>query len=320
MARQNKKSTSRSRAVKASREMLIEGAASMSGNINKGLTKSVANSLISGAVGQNALDKRKMRRKIEKKLRSRKANIQVGPVMSGPEQISDLPPNKKTNIEVGRPAQVKQFLNKKSTNKMKKESTFKMKGFSGFKDESPAKAKTVTINEDGGKTVTRTRRDGTVRKVKEFKKGKKKAFKTTKTKRSGDTVTREFKKGVGGATITKRHSKDRSDYGSGSLGDKSFKQYAGKTYSETTRKQRRRNFRQGVGEFASGVAKVGLMGGGIGAGALAFPKAAKLLIGGTGVGLGATVAGSIGRGVKNTVKKIAGNIKRKRKNPNRKRL
>tara|TARA_R100000655_G_scaffold109817_1_gene165746 strand:+ start:43 stop:600 length:558 start_codon:yes stop_codon:yes gene_type:complete len=185
---------------------------------------------------------------------------------------------------------------------MKKESTFKMKGFSGFgSEDSPAKKKTVTINKDGSKTVTRTRRDGSVKKVKEFKEGKKKAFKTTRTKRSGSTVTREFKKGVGGATITKANPQ-------------------GKTYSETTRKDRRRNFRRGVGEFAGGLAKVGLMAGGIGAGALAFPKAAKLLVGGTGVGLGGAVAGSIGRGVKNTVKKIAGNIKRKRKNPNRNRL
>ena len=185
---------------------------------------------------------------------------------------------------------------------MKKESTFKMKGFSGFgTEESPAKKKTVTINKDGGKTVTRTRRDGTVRKVKEFKPGKKKAFKTTKTKRSGDTVTREFKKGVGGATITKANPQ-------------------GKVYSKTTRKQRRRNFRQGAGELASGLAKVGLMAGGIGAGALAFPKAAQLLAGGIATGLGATVAGSIGRGVKNTAKNVIGKIKRKRKNPNRKRL
>jgi len=121
MARQNKKLTHRSRAVKASREMLIEGAASMSGSISKGLTKSVANSLISGAVGQDAFDKRKMKRKIKKKLKYRGSNIEVGPVMSGPEQITGLPPNKK------------------STNKMKKQSAFKMKGFSGFKNESPVK-------------------------------------------------------------------------------------------------------------------------------------------------------------------------------------
>ena len=167
MARQNKKLTPRSRAVKASREMLIEGAASMSGSISKGLTKSVANSLISGAVGQDALDKKKMKRKLQRKLfikslNKKPLNPQATPVIS---EIT-------TKV-------VKD--DKKSTNKMKKESAFKMKGFSGFKDESPAKKKTVTINEDGGKTVTRTRRDGSVKKVKEFKAGKKKAFKTTKS-------------------------------------------------------------------------------------------------------------------------------------------
>ena len=299
MARQIKKLTPKARLAKASKEALIEGAAGMSGKIVKKLAKD----FLMGAMVKPKITETPRKKTSKKSL----ININKKPKTPGQYYTPGT-------------IEMKVLDNKKSTNKMKKESAFKMKGFSGFKDESPVKAKTVTINKDGSKTVTRTRRDGSVKKVKEFKKGKKKAFKTTKTKRSGDTVTREFKKGVGGATITKRHSKDRSDYGSGSLGDKSFKQYAGKTYSETTRKDRRKNFMRGVGQFASGAAKVGLLTGGIGAAALAFPKATTLLLGGSGVGLGATAAGSIGRGVKNTVKKIAGNIKRKRKNPNRKRL
>jgi hypothetical protein len=202
---------------------------------------------------------------------------------------------------------------------MKKESTFKMKGFSGFgNEESPAKKKTVTINKDtGAKTVTRTRRDGTVRKVKEFKPGKKKAFKITKTFKDGSTKTREFKKGVRGATITKRAGKEGAYERRGNY----YKHYSpGEITSQTTRKQRRQNFGEGVKTVASGLAKVGLMAGGIGAGALAFPKAAKLLAGGAGVGMGSVVAGSIGEGLKNTAKNVIGKIKRKRKNPNRKRL
>jgi len=295
MARQNKKLTPRSRAVKASREMLVEGAASMSGSINRGLTKSVANSLISGAVGQDAFDKRKMKKKIEKKLSYQKANIEVGPVMSGPEQMTGLP------------------LNKKSTNKMKKESTFKMKGFSGFKDESPAKKKTVTINEDGGKTVTRTRRDGSVKKVKEFKAGKKKAFKTTRTFSDGSTKTREFKKGVRGATITKRAGKE----GKSELRGNYWRHYSpGEITSQTTRKDRRENIKdtvKGAAKIAAGTAGTIMTAG-------AFP-AATAAVGKLGLGLiGGTVAASLGRGVRDTFQNIKGKIKRNRKNPNRKRL
>ena len=56
------------------------------------------------------------------------------------------------------------------------------------------KRKTTTVNEDGSKTVTKTRRDGSVKKVKEYKAGKKKAYKTTKTKISGvNDKTEPFK-------------------------------------------------------------------------------------------------------------------------------
>ena len=181
---------------------------------------------------------------------------------------------------------------------MKKESTFKMKGFSGFgAEESPAKKKTVTINPDGGKTVTRTRRDGTVRKVKEFKPGKKKAFKTTKTFKDGYTKTREFKKGVAGPTVTYTNPK-------------------GRIYSQTTRKERRkaigRDLREG-GKVLAGVTLATM-------GAAALPGVAagglKSLAGAGAVSYASDVIGGIGRGAKRIISKI----KKNRKNPNRKRL
>jgi hypothetical protein len=204
---------------------------------------------------------------------------------------------------------------------MKKESTFKMKGFSGFgTEESPAKKKTVTINKDtGGKTVTRTRRDGTVRKVKEFKPGKKKAFKTTKTKRSGDTVTREFKKGVRGATITKRQSpKSGADIYEGGR----FKKHvpAGGIISQTTRKQRRAKLKSNLRETGRDLVQVALPTAGALMAAAAFPAAAGAAAKVAGLSFGGGVLSGIGRGVRDKAKKVIGNIKRKRKNPNRNRL
>tara|TARA_R100001015_G_C4513261_1_gene84320 strand:+ start:45 stop:635 length:591 start_codon:yes stop_codon:yes gene_type:complete len=91
---------------------------------------------------------------------------------------------------------------------MNKQSTFKMKGFSGFgTEESPAKKKTVTINPDGGKTVTRTRRDGSVRSKKTYQDNKLQSktkyrksgeAKRTKTKISDTTnkITKTNRKGV----------------------------------------------------------------------------------------------------------------------------
>ena len=200
---------------------------------------------------------------------------------------------------------------------MKKESTFKMKGFSGFgTEESPAKAKTVTINEDGSKTVTRTRRDGTVKKVKEFKAGKKKAFKTTRTKRSGDTVTREFKKGVKGATITKRQSKKSGATIYNETPGSARYVPAGGVISQTTRKQRNQKRIKGLktlGKVAAG-AGLGVMTGAAIPGALAAAGKTALIAGGT--AYAADVLGGIGRGAK----RIVGNIKKNRKNPNRNRL
>ena len=53
------------------------------------------------------------------------------------------------------------------------------------------KRKTTTVNKDGSKTVTKTRRDGSGKKVKEYKTGKERAYKTTTTKQSGLKTTRE---------------------------------------------------------------------------------------------------------------------------------
>ena len=132
MAPQNKKrlkELSASRLAKSSKEMLIEGAASMSGQIAKNL----AQSMIGGALMSERATSRKARRKAQRKqfIKSlqktkKEFKVEVGkPIGKG---IKD----KKAEIKVGRPVQVKQPINKKSTNKMKKESAFKMRGFSGF--------------------------------------------------------------------------------------------------------------------------------------------------------------------------------------------
>ncbi len=185
---------------------------------------------------------------------------------------------------------------------MKKESTFKMKGFSGFgAEESPAKKKTVTINPDGGKTVTRTRKDGTVRKVKEFKPGKKKAFKTTKNFKDGYTKTREFKKGVAGPTVTHKSPK-------------------GRITSQTTRKQRRAKLKSELRETGRDLVQAALPTAGALMTAAAFPAAAGAAAKVAGLSFGGGVLSGIGRGVRDKAKKVIGNVKRKRKNPNRKRL
>jgi len=46
--------------------------------------------------------------------------------------------------------------------------------------------KTSTTSSDGTRTVVKKRRDGSVKKVKKYKAGKKKAYKTTKIKKSGE--------------------------------------------------------------------------------------------------------------------------------------
>ena len=123
-----------SKALKQSaNEALLEGAAAMSGQT----VKSLAQSLVSGALMSQGATSRKARRKAQRKqfIKSlqktkKEFKVEVGEPSKG-IGIKD----KKAEIKVGRPVQVKQPLNKKSTNKMKKESTFKMKGFSGFKNE-----------------------------------------------------------------------------------------------------------------------------------------------------------------------------------------
>ena len=138
MAPQKKKKlkgSSASRVAKASKEMLIEGAASMSGKS----VKDIAQSMVSGALMAETAATNKIRRKAQRKefikslqktkkefkvevgepskgigIKDKKEKIIVERPMSGTRQITDLPPNKK------------------SPNKMKKESAFKMKGFSGF--------------------------------------------------------------------------------------------------------------------------------------------------------------------------------------------
>jgi len=138
MARQDKKKLKvlpAARVAKKAKNMLVQGAAAMSGKS----VKSIAASLVGGAIGEAAMDKRKMRRKAQrqqfvKSLQKTKKEfkVEVGEPSKG-VGIKD----KEAKITVGRPVQVKQPLNKKSTNKMKKESALKMKG-PGKK--SPAKA------------------------------------------------------------------------------------------------------------------------------------------------------------------------------------
>ena len=98
-----------SRVAKAGKEMLIEGAASMSGT----KVKDIAQSMVSGALMSETAATNKIRRKAQRK-----------------QFIKSLQKTKKEfKVEVGEPSkgvgikdgQVKQPLNKKSTNKMKKD-------------------------------------------------------------------------------------------------------------------------------------------------------------------------------------------------------
>tara|TARA_R100000742_G_C4247712_1_gene66410 strand:+ start:286 stop:867 length:582 start_codon:yes stop_codon:yes gene_type:complete len=182
-----------------------------------------------------------------------------------------------------------------------------MAGYS-YPGTSPVKDKTVTINEDGSKTVTKTRKDGTVKKVKEFKAGKKRAYKTTKTRKSGKTVTREWEKGVKGPTITKTDAE-------------------GNVTSQTTRKQRqtkRKKIVKGAKSFINTAARVGafstIMGGGALTALTKFPKTSGLILGGTIPTTAGILGESVIQGIKNVGSNIKSNIQRKRKNPNRKRL
>tara|TARA_R100001443_G_scaffold104541_1_gene113231 strand:- start:7 stop:921 length:915 start_codon:yes stop_codon:yes gene_type:complete len=199
MARHKSIKSAKRRVALTANEGLMEAAASMAGNLNKGLTKSVASSLISGAVGNEAANemaaKRRSTKKMKRKLKSRKEkieNIKVGPVMKGEKQITGLPKNKK------------------STNKMKKESAFKMKGFSGFGDgTSPTKKKEINYSDDGTKTVTRTRRDGSVRSKKVYSDyyGKTKLQSKTKYRKSGEVKRTKTKISDTTNKITKTNRK-----------------------------------------------------------------------------------------------------------------
>ena len=121
-----------SKALKQSaNEALLEGAAAMSGQT----VKSLAQSLVGGALMSQGATSRKARRKAQRKqfIKSlqktkKEFKVEVGEPSKG-IGIKD----KKAEIKVGKPVAV--GVIKKSTNKMKKESTFKMKGFSGFKNE-----------------------------------------------------------------------------------------------------------------------------------------------------------------------------------------
>ena len=129
-----------SRVAKAGKEMLIEGAASMSGK----KVKDIAQSMVSGALMSETAATNKIRRKAQRKQfikslqKTKKPSVTVDPKEIKTKILKDKPGQYYT------PGTIKgEFLqnNKKSTNKMKKESAFKMKGFSGFKNESPTKQK-----------------------------------------------------------------------------------------------------------------------------------------------------------------------------------
>ena len=128
MARKNNTSSTflgdvlpKERLAKSSQEMLIEGAASMSGQI----VKNMAKDLRDGGMQKTKKDKK-----------DKKPRVEVGPPK--PKTRSYKLSDKKAEIKVGKPVAV--GVIKKSTNKMKKESAFKMKGFSGF-GNSPTKQK-----------------------------------------------------------------------------------------------------------------------------------------------------------------------------------
>ena len=142
MARQDKKKLKvlpAARVAKKAKNMLVQGAAAMSGKS----VKSIAASLVGGAIGEAAMDKRKIRRKAQRKefikslQKTKKPSVTVDPKEIKTKILKDEPGQYYT------PGTIKgKILNdKKTTNKMKKESTFKMKGFSGFKNESPTKQK-----------------------------------------------------------------------------------------------------------------------------------------------------------------------------------
>lgn len=142
MAPQKKKKlkgSSASRVAKASKEMLIEGAASMSGK----RVKDIAQSMVSGALMAETAATNKIRRKAQRKqfLKSLRKTKKEFKVEVGEPKIDILKDVKKEKITVGRPVMVKSPINKKTKNKMKKDSAFKMKGFSGFGNESPTKQK-----------------------------------------------------------------------------------------------------------------------------------------------------------------------------------
>ena len=131
MARQDKKKLKilpAARVAKKAKNMLIEGAAAMSGK----RVKDIAASLVGGAIGEAAMDKRKIRRKAQRKQfikslqKTKKPSVTVDPKEIKTKILKDEPGQYYT------PGTIKgKILNdKKSTKKMKKESTFKMKGFS----------------------------------------------------------------------------------------------------------------------------------------------------------------------------------------------
>ena len=170
------------------------------------------------------------------------------------------------------------------------------------------KRKTTTVNKDGSKTVTKTRRDGSVKKVKEYKAGKERAYKTTKTKKSGLKTTREYKKGVKGATVTKEKFTE-TNFGKPL-----------KTSTTTTRKERNRKRKKAVGNALKGAARIA-------GGAMAVAANPVLAGAATKTGLlaaagavGGGLAGSAVRGVKEKVRNLKNKMRNRKKNPNRKRL
>jgi len=100
-------------------EVLVEGAASMSGQA----AKEIAGSLIGGAIGEATAQKRKIRRKLQRKMFKNK--FKQSSVTVDPKEIKTkvLKDDLQEDIKVGKPVHIKQ---------PKTSSSFKMKGFSGF--------------------------------------------------------------------------------------------------------------------------------------------------------------------------------------------
>jgi len=142
MKKNNQPRTAQKRAKASMNEVLLEGAASMSGK----LAKEIANGLVGGAIGEAAGQKRKLRNKLKRKqfidsLKGKKQKPQKSKKKVKEEIIVEPP------IYIG-------YDEKDSQRKIKKDSGFKMK-------------RTVKTF-DFGSTKAKNKRDYTAKEEKDF--------------------------------------------------------------------------------------------------------------------------------------------------------